>query len=137
MGNSVEYTYYWKGKAESSMKAARLLFKYGYYAEAISMAYYAVIYAIKALFCQDGIRAYKPRTMIAALGKNYVVPGRLEASYHKNIMQIFDERFVANFEPDFEVSFELADEVLKKVEELIVEIYDMMQKDSEVSEMGS
>ena len=98
MESSISKCTLWLHKSQSSLQAASVLFRAGHYSDAISRAYYAVFYSIRALFLQDDVSAYKPTTMLSALGKHYVNTGKLEPCYHKAIFQIFDVRFQTEYE---------------------------------------
>jgi uncharacterized protein (UPF0332 family) len=57
---------YWTKKSDNSINAAELLLENGFCAEAVSHAYYAVLYIVKALFIKDRISDYKPVSIITA-----------------------------------------------------------------------
>ncbi|KUO53379.1 MAG: hypothetical protein APF76_09055 [Desulfitibacter sp. BRH_c19] len=98
MESNVNQSTIWLDKSQSSLQAASVLFRIGHYGDSISRSYYAVFYSMRALFSQDKINAYKPTTMLAALGKYYVTSGKMEPCYHKSIFQIFDLRFQTEYE---------------------------------------
>ncbi|MBS3969838.1 MAG: HEPN domain-containing protein [Clostridia bacterium] len=98
MESSINRCALWLHKSHSSLQAASVLFRMGHYCDSISRAYYAVFYSIRALFLQDDVGAYKPTTMLSALGKHYVNTGKMEPCYHKAIFQIFDLRFQIEYE---------------------------------------
>jgi len=98
MESSVDTSALWLRKSDASLQGASVLFRMGHYDDAISRAYYAVFYSIRALFAQDNISAYKPTTMLSALGKYYVNMGKMEPCYHKAIFQMFDLRFQTEYE---------------------------------------
>lgn len=98
MESSINLSTIWLERSQNSLQAASALFKMGYYSDSISRSYYAVFYCIRALFSKDKVSAYKPTTMLAALGKHYVNNGKLEPCYHKSIFQMFDLRFQTEYE---------------------------------------
>ena len=98
MESSIDKCTLWLYKSQTSLQAASTLFRMGHYCDSISRAYYGVFYSIRALFSQDDISAYKPATMLSALGEHYVYTGKMEPCYHKAIFQIFDLRFQAEYE---------------------------------------
>ena len=98
MESSIDKCDLWLHKSQASLQAASVLFRMGHYCDSVSRAYYAVFYSIRALFSQDDVNAYKPTTMLSALGKHYVYTGKMEPCYHKAVFQVFDLRFQTEYE---------------------------------------
>ncbi|MBZ4688637.1 MAG: hypothetical protein PWQ96_2294 [Clostridia bacterium] len=130
MAGNVEDILYWKNKSEDCLDSAKFLYNKNFYSEAVTMAYYGLIYMIKALFTQDNVRAYKPTTMLTALGRNYVAAGKLGASFHRSIMQVFDIRYKSDFEVHSAVEHETAAHILQLTEEIKQEIYRMLTENN-------
>ncbi len=123
MGSCLKEVEYWENQAESYLNAAELLKDNGFYKESVSSAYYAILYTIKSLFVKDKVSAYKPKSILIVLGRNYVKPGLLGASFHRNILQIFDKYYSLNFNPYIEVEMETVQEILKMTKEIQLEIF--------------
>jgi len=98
MESSIDKSALWLKKSDATLQVASVLYRMGHYCDSISRAYYAVFYSIRGLFAQDDIGAYKPMTMLAALGKYYVNTGKMEPCYHKAIFQVFDLRLQTEYE---------------------------------------
>lgn len=84
-------------RAERSLSAARLLIDNGYFTEAASRAYYAAFYAATALLHSEGITLSKHAAVIAKVGQLFAKTGRLESYLHRLLIDMFDERQVADY----------------------------------------
>jgi uncharacterized protein (UPF0332 family) len=84
-------------RAERSLSAARLLIDNGYFTEAASRAYYAAFYAATALLHSEGVTVSKHAAVIATVGQLFAKTGRLESYLHRLLIDMFDERQVADY----------------------------------------
>lgn len=134
MESSINKCALWFHKAHTSLQAASILFRMGHYCDAISRSYYAVFYSIKALFVQDDVSAYKPATMLSALGKLYVNSGKMEPCYHKAIFQIFDLRYQTEYECLSMADMENAKFALETAFLIVNEIKTNLIKEKEIIE---
>jgi uncharacterized protein (UPF0332 family) len=87
----------WLRKARDSVRAAQALSNGGFYAEAISRAYYAMFYGAKALSVSVGQDLSKHSAVIAAFGHDFVATGKLAPHLHQYLRQGFDERNLADY----------------------------------------
>lgn len=79
-------------RAENSLSAARLLIDNGYFTEAVSRA----IYAATALLHSEGITVSNHAAVIVQVGQHFAKTGRLESRLHRLLIDMFDERQLAN-----------------------------------------
>lgn len=68
---------------EDALASARLLFQAGRWADAISRAYYAMLYAARALLASEGQSSKTHRGTVALLQQHFVRTGRLPAEIAK------------------------------------------------------
>jgi uncharacterized protein (UPF0332 family) len=83
---------YWWEKALESLEAARRELEAGAYAFAINRAYYALFYAVSALFLEEGRRFGKHSGVRSAFNKDIIKPGRLSEEHGKLYNQLFRDR---------------------------------------------
>jgi uncharacterized protein (UPF0332 family) len=84
-------------RAERSLSAANLLIGNGYFTEAVSRAYYAMFYAATALLHSEGISVSRHSAVIAQVGQRFAKTGRLEPRLHRILIDMFDERQLADY----------------------------------------
>jgi uncharacterized protein (UPF0332 family) len=83
---------YWWEKALASLEAARRELEAEAYAFAINRAYYALFYAVSALFLEEGRQFGKHSGVRSAFNKEVVKPGRLKEEHGKLYNQLFRDR---------------------------------------------
>lgn len=90
----------------------------------INRAYYAVFYAILAIFLQYDInpKTSKHSGVIAILDKELVHASRLETRFSKMVHRLFEARQVYDYKELVEVSFENAKKCLAMAAEFVAEI---------------
>jgi len=91
-------------KADRALHAAETLLRDGDYEFAAGRAYYAMLHAAQALLREDDLRYRKHAGVHAAFGEHYAKTGRIEAKYHRWLLDAFDDRLRADY--DIDVSFE-------------------------------
>lgn len=84
-------------RSERSLSASRLLIDHGFPTEAVSRAYYAMFYAATALLHSEGIIASKHAAVIAQVGQHFAKTGRLAVHLHRALIDMFDERQLADY----------------------------------------
>ncbi len=60
---------------EEALRSARILLEHGQWADAISRAYYAMVYAARALLARRGLAPRTHRGTVHLFGKEFVSPG--------------------------------------------------------------
>lgn len=99
-------------KARRSLDAAKRLSGDGDFDFAVSRAYYAMFYAAEALLLRRNLSFSKHAGVIAAVHREYVVPGELAREHHAAFQRAFNDRSVAEYET-VEVTREAADVTLR------------------------
>lgn len=84
-------------RAESSLSAAQLLIDNDYLAEAVSRAYYAMFYAATALLHTEDVSVVKHSAVISLVGQRFAKSGRLTPHLHRVLLDMFDERQLADY----------------------------------------
>ena len=101
MAGSLEEAKGWISLAEQTTDAARALLDQGFLRDAMrdamSRAYYAMFCATKAALAFDGIDAHKHSSVISAFGREFARTGRLSHDLHRQLVEAFDDRGVADY----------------------------------------
>ena len=92
------------GKAETSLRAARLLADNSYYDSAISEAYYVMFYCAKALILGKGLTHSKHSAVISAFGQHLAKPGLVPTELHRFILEAQQHRLVADYTGDLRMT---------------------------------
>lgn len=66
---------------------------------AADRAYYAMLHAASALLVTDGIQARSHRRLLAAFGERFAKPRRLDPVHHRRLMDAFERRSLADYDP--------------------------------------
>lgn len=75
----------------------------GHAPDAASKIYYAMFYATKALLAAEGIDVVKHSAVESAFGYHFAKPGRIDAKYHKMLMNARKIREIADYDIDDEI----------------------------------
>jgi hypothetical protein len=115
-------------KAKDNLKVARELFDKGYKDISVSRLYYSVFYAIEALLLKENKHFKKHSGVISYFGKEYSKKGRISPEFHRFVINLFELRENADYEPVFDVEdkellkfFDNADDLISLIEEKIGE----------------
>jgi uncharacterized protein (UPF0332 family) len=103
-------------KAEESLAAARMLSKEGSHGFSASRAYYGMFYAAEALLLTKGLAYSSHSAVLAAFGREFIKPGRLDPKWHRALHEVFQVRQVGDYEPLEQVSEETARRTLEEAE---------------------
>lgn len=90
-------------KADHALAVARDLLDRGHAPDAASKIYYAMFYATKALLAAEGIDVVKHSAVESAFGYHFAKPGRIDARYHKMLMNARKIREIADYDIDEEI----------------------------------
>ena len=89
-------------RAQQCLGAANLCRENGYYADAISRAYYAIMHAARAALSFRGVsvnnRRSTHRAVMNQFGRHLVVPGYIETTWSNDIRQGHVERTRADYD---------------------------------------
>jgi uncharacterized protein (UPF0332 family) len=84
-------------KAASSRRAAALLAAQDYLDFAASRAYYALFYTAEALLLAEGLSFSSHAAVIAAFGKTFAKPQRLDGRFHRYLIDAHDIRNLGDY----------------------------------------
>lgn len=79
-------------RARLDLQAVEVNLQNGFYAVAVSRAYYAMFYAVTALLKSNGIDRSKHSGVIAAFGQYFVKTGLIEIEFAKILTHAFNSR---------------------------------------------
>ena len=66
---------------------------------AADRSYFAMLHAASALLVADGIQARSHRRLLAAFGERFAKTGRLDPVHHRRLMDAFERRSLADYDP--------------------------------------
>lgn len=90
-------------KADHALVVAQDLMEKGHAPDAASKIYYAMFYAAKALLAAEKIDVVKHSAVESAFGYYFAKPGRIDARYHKMLMNARKIREIADYDIDEEI----------------------------------
>jgi uncharacterized protein (UPF0332 family) len=99
-------------KAARAVRAAKVLGREGDRDFAVSRVYYAMFYTAGALLSEKGLRYRKHSGVSSALGEHFVKTGRLNAKYHRWLLDAFDRRIQGDYGLAFAPDTEEVDETI-------------------------
>lgn len=97
MNHRMRLALYWFDKAEESLNAANSELEAGRLTFAVNRLYYAMFYAVSALFATKNLSYGKHSAVRAALHREFVKPGLLD----KSLGRLYDELFNARQQGDY------------------------------------
>ena len=118
-------------KADRALKVAENLLASGFDAEAAARAYYAMFYAAQALLKENGIQRVKHSAVQAAFGQHLVKTGKIDAKFHRMLIDARETRELADYTVGEEVSAETAIFRVKNAEEFIQIVKTLLTGDGE------
>jgi uncharacterized protein (UPF0332 family) len=111
---------YWVEKSDENIKAAELLIREGFYAIATTRAYYAMFYAAQALLETQNLSFSKHSAVIAAFGKEFIKPGKLDPKLHQYLIGAQASRQTGDYETGIHMTPEEAERLLSWAKEFYV-----------------
>ena len=123
------------GRAEQAFRASTLLLEGRFYEDAISKAYYAMLYASSALLAKYRIRRKKHSAVIAAIGQYFVKPGHLSTQIHRNFINVFEDRETADYNVTWQATERDAGLHLKHAREFIDVVKSLLKKDLKIKQI--
>lgn len=115
-------------RAQQALEVARSNFQATYWADALSKSYYAMFYAASALVRTKGLRPTKHSHVIAAVGEHFVKPGLIARQLHRMLIDMFDERQIADYEVLLSIPPERAQAGLKAAEQFVTAVTEYLQQ---------
>ena len=121
-------------RAQQALEVARGNFEELYWADALSKCYYAMFYAASALVRTKGIRPSKHSAVIAAVGEHFAKPGLIDQRLHRLLIDMFDERQIADYEVLLSITEERAQIGLEAATQFVVAATDYLEQSGFLSE---
>jgi uncharacterized protein (UPF0332 family) len=109
---------FWDKSAER-LRAAHMLFEQGYYEEAISVAYYATLWAARALLLTEGAEPRTHEGVRTMLGLYFIRTGKLPNEVGRLFTRRLDDRMSADYSADAFLTSEDAEDALHQAESFI------------------
>ncbi|MBI3090492.1 MAG: HEPN domain-containing protein [Candidatus Tectomicrobia bacterium] len=116
-------------KAESSLSAARLLVEEGYPGFAASRAYYAMFYVAEALLSSLGHSYSTHGGVIGAFGREFAKKAKLDAKFHRWLIDSQDIRNAGDYGVGTAVSKEQAVDLIAQAGAFIEAGRDYLQSE--------
>lgn len=114
-------------KAEERLRAARLLYQQGFYEEAVSVAYYATLWAARALLLTEGAEPRTHEGVRTMLGLYFIRTGRLPQEVGRLFTRRLDDRMSADYSDANFLSGEDAEEAIEQAERFLEALHALVQ----------
>jgi uncharacterized protein (UPF0332 family) len=118
-------------KAKKSLGAARSLVEDGYFDFAAARAYYAMFYVAEALLAFIDQSYNKHSAVISGFGREYAKTGKLDAKYHRWLIDAQDFRNIGDYAVDANVSEDDANMVCGWAHEFIESAEDLLSEEEQ------
>ena len=106
-------------RAERFLEEARYLAAGKYWGAVVNRTYYAMFHAATAVLLEDGIERSSHKALISAFGEEVAKKGRLDAKYHRFLIDAFEWRSESDYFADPGETEEEATESIHRAEELL------------------
>ncbi len=107
-------------KARRSLQAAGNLKRDGFTDFAASRAYYAMFYIAEALLLEQGLSYSSHAAVISAFGKIFAKTGRLDARFHRYLLDAQDTRNVGVYGIEPGIATEQVEEIMLWAEDFLI-----------------
>jgi len=87
------------GRAESLLALAERVLSFGYPADSISRAYYAMFHSASAVLLEMGIARGSHHGLWAAFGEHVAAKGLMDAKYHRAGLRLLRARTDSDYKP--------------------------------------
>ena len=114
-------------RAAKAQGAADLLLKAGFYEDAVSRAYYAVLHAAKAALLARDIVTESHTAVRRLFGKELVQQGLLEKEWALILAHEQDERTSADYDVELTFSQEIAGQRVEQAQRFLKRIFSFLQ----------
>ncbi len=106
-------------KAQDAIEAAQLLLKGGKENFAAGRAYYSMFYAAEALLFEKGLTFRKHGRVHAAFGEHFAKTGKLEAKFHRYLLDAFESRVEGDYGVEVVLSTHAVEELIRRAKEFL------------------
>ncbi len=124
----------WLRLAEETLGAAQALQQAGFRRDATSRAYYAMFYAARAALATEGQRVTKHTAVISVFGRIFAKTGRIAPELHRALIDAFEEREAADYEPSWAGDADDASKALARAAHFVRTIRTMLDQSHGLSE---
>jgi len=114
-------------KAERSLSAAEGLLADGFPDFAAARSYYAMFYATEALLLSRDQSFSKHSAVIAAFGREFVKPGLLPQSLHRDLLEAYDLRNLGDYGAPHAIDHAVAAQALEKAKAFCAAVGDFLK----------
>ena len=108
--------------ARESLARSRWDLEGRFYRGAVSGAYYAMFHAAQALLLSEGLAYSRHSAVVAAFGREFARPQRLNRKLHDYLLKAFDARQAADYHSLVRLSAEDAAEQIRRAEEFLAAV---------------
>ena len=115
-------------RAQQALEVARGNLEGLYWADALSKCYYAMFYAASALVRTKGLRPSKHSGVVAAVGEHFAKTGLIDPNLHRLLIDMFDERQIADYEILLAITEKRARIGLEAAEQFVIAIRDYLKQ---------
>jgi uncharacterized protein (UPF0332 family) len=115
-------------KAETYLKDADLLIQNQSSESAVSRAYYAMFYVVKALLFSIDNHAHTHQGVLTQFGKHFIKTGIFEKKYGNILTKALNKRLVSDYEIGKGIDLDLATDIVKDAHEFIALIINYFQE---------
>jgi uncharacterized protein (UPF0332 family) len=115
-------------RAERRLDAAQYLFNQGFFADAVSRAYYSMYFAAKALLLTKDISVKTHKGLVSKFGLEFVDEGVVETYYGRALRTAEELREEADYSISREISREEAKSLIEEAEKFLERIKRAMRE---------
>lgn len=113
-------------RAVESLGAARSCYRDGFYADAVSRAYYAILHAAKAALQLQDLAAESHAAVKRLFGLHLVQSGLVEAEWGTFLGESYDVRLMADYDVETHLSETDAEEARDRASAFLVRTRDLL-----------
>ena len=106
-------------KAQHALEVAEKLQQDDYPPDAAAKIYYSMFYAAQALLKSEGIDVTKHSAVESAIGHHFAKPGKIDARYHRMLMDARKLREIADYDIQEEVPASVASSTIEQGREFL------------------
>ncbi len=106
-------------RSEDAIETVKILIDHKKYPDAVSKAYYAMLYAASALLRTKDLDISKHSAVISQFGLHFAKTGLIDKIHHKRFIKAFNDRDVADYRVMKEVIEQVAVQRLEDAEKFI------------------
>lgn len=115
-------------KSEDAIDTVKLLITHKKFSDAVSKAYYAMLYAACALLRTKNLDVSKHSGVISQFGLHFIKTGLIDKANHKRIIKAFNDRDVADYRIMKDVIEQVAIQKLKDAEKFVADIKEFLSR---------